>query len=285
MKNRTLPYGYQYADGVIVIQPQECRRVKDICKAYLAGESLLSIANVLNEKGIEYMPDVVGWNKGRLKRIIEDERYLGSESYPAILDTETYESMQKLKEERNTQKACDRKADIFQINVPVQCPVCGCGMQRRHDSRLKGCAQRWICKNGKCQKMLAKADEELLNEITDLLNIVIASPDMIRIPTDTDREPSIEVRRLDNEIGRMLEGFDFDKDDLRKKILKRVSLKYQDIAPETYTAKRLRADFAEANPLSVFSADLFARTVKTIRFDENGSTRIILINDQQIRKE
>ncbi len=108
---------------------------------------------------------------------------------------------------------------------------------------------------------------------------------MIRIPVDTDQEPSIEVRRLDNEIDRTLEGFGFNKDDLRKKILKRISLKYQDIASETYTAKRLRADLTDAGPLSTFSADLFARTAKAIRFNENGSVSIILINDQQIGKE
>lgn len=285
MKNRTIPYGYQYADGVIAIQQQEQTTVKDICKAYLGGESLLNIATWLNEKGIEYMPGVTGWNKSRLKRIIEDERYLGKEPYPAIIDIETYTAMQNIKAERNTQKGYDRQADIFQIGVPVKCPICGSVMQRRHDSRLKNGIQRWTCQNTDCRKLIAKADEELLGEITDLLNIAIANPDMIRIPTNTDREPSIEVRRLDNEIGRTLEGFDFDKDDLRTKMLRRVSLKYQDIVPETYTAKRLRADLTDANPLSVFSADLFARTVKAIRFSENGTVRIILINDQQIGKE
>lgn len=285
MKYRTILYGYQYADGVIVIQPQEQKTVEDICKAYLGGKSLLSIAKLLNEKRVEYMPGVIGWNKARLKRIIDDERYLGKNSYPAILDIETYEAMKNVQGERNTQKEFDREADIFQIDVPVQCPICGSVMRRRHDSRLKGCAQRWACQNTDCRKLIAKADEEMLGEITDLLNIVIANPDMIRTPVNTDQEPSIEVRKLDNEIGRTLESFDFDKDELRKKMLKRVSLKYQDIAPETYTAKRLRADFADASPLSVFSADLFARTAKAIRFDENGSVSIILINDQQIGKE
>lgn len=158
-------------------------------------------------------------------------------------------------------------------------------MRRRHDSRLKNGIQRWTCQNTDCRKLIAKADEELLDEITNLLNIVIANPDMIRIQTATDQEPSIEVRRLDNEINRTLEGFDFDKDDLRKKMLRCVSLKYQEIVPEAYTTKRLRADFADANLLSAFSDNLFARTIKAIRLSENGAVSIILINDQQIGKE
>ena len=72
-----------------VPQPQESEIVKRICESYLNGQSLLTIATWLNEEQIEYMPGVIGWNKARLKRIIEDERYLGKEPYPAILAEET----------------------------------------------------------------------------------------------------------------------------------------------------------------------------------------------------
>lgn len=82
MKNRTLPYGYQCCNGITVPQPQESEIVKRICESYLNGQSLLTIASWLNEEQIEYMPGVIGWNKARLKRIIEDERYLGKEPYP-----------------------------------------------------------------------------------------------------------------------------------------------------------------------------------------------------------
>ena len=104
MKNRTLPYGYQCCNGITVLHPQESEIVKRICESYLNGQSLLTIATWLNEEQIEYMPGVIGWNKARLKRIIEDERYLGKESYPAILVEETYTAMQQIKEKRNTQK-------------------------------------------------------------------------------------------------------------------------------------------------------------------------------------
>ena len=117
MKNRTLPYGYQCCNGITVLHPQESEIVKRICESYLNGQSLLTIATWLNEEQIEYMPGVIGWNKARLKRIIEDERYLGKEPYPAILVEETYTAMQQIKEKRNTQKDTDRKTDIFQITV------------------------------------------------------------------------------------------------------------------------------------------------------------------------
>lgn len=278
IKIRNLPYGYQYVDGAIVVQDQEQRIIHVICETYLKGESLLGIAKILNEQGVEYMPGVVGWNKARLKRILEDERYLGGKRYPAILDEEKYNALQAVKNERNTQKAVDRAADIIQIGIPVRCPDCNGVMHRSNDPRRK-CAQRWICKNNDCRKRIAKSDEELLSEITNLLNRIIASPDMIQDPVKMGQEPNVEIQRLNHEIESMLNGLYLDKSALREKMLARVSLQYQSIASEPYSTKQLRADFANADPLSVFSAELFARTVKAICFEENGSINIILIND------
>ncbi len=285
MKLRTLPYGYQFTDGVVAVHPQERDTVTEICKAYLDGKSLLQIAEHLNADGVEYMPGVMGWNKARLKRIIEDERYLGRDPYPVILEQKTYDALQAVKNERNTQKNCDRSTDIFQLGVPVKCPSCGCEMHRRYDARIKDGTQRWTCQNPECKKLIAKSDEELLGEITELLNRTISAPEMIRVPEATDKGSCAEVRKLDNEIGRMLEGFNTDKDALRKAMLRRVSVVYRDIPNEIYTAKRLRAVFANAEPLSNFSADLFHRTVKAIRFHGDGTVGILLINDQEIGKE
>lgn len=285
MKLRTIPYGYQFTDGIIAVHPQERDTVTGICKAYLDGESLRAIANRLNEENIEYQSGVFGWNKARLKRIIEDERYLGREPYPAILDQDTFDAMQRIKAERNTQKNLDRDADIFQIDAPIKCPVCGGEMYRKCDARLKNGTPRWICQNPACKWRIAISDEKLLGEITRLLNRAISEPEAIRVPTVSDREPCAEIRKLDNEIGRMLEGFNADKDALRKAMLRRVSAAYQNIPNEIYTAKRLRAVFANAEPLSNFSAGLFHRAVKAIRFHKDGTIGILLINDQAIGKE
>lgn len=109
--------------------------------------------------------------------------------------------------------------------------------------------------------------------------------DAIEMITDIDKDPSLDVRRFENEISRVLDSHSFDKNILRKKILECVSLKYKDIDSQKYTSKILKADFANASPLSAFSMDLFNRTVKAIKFSTGGAVSIILLNDQQIGKE
>ena len=64
--------------------------------------------------------------------------------------------------------------------------------------------------------------------ITECLNTVINNPDIIKTVTDVDKEPSLNVYRLENEISRMLDSHGFDKSSLRKKMLECVSLKYKD---------------------------------------------------------
>lgn len=283
MKNRNLPYGYCFTNGSIAVHPQEQEIVTEIYNDYLSGKSLLKIAAELNAHSVEFMPGIIGWNKARLKRILEDERYLGNDAYPAIITQETYNAIQEIKEARNTQKGVDRKADIFQIAVPVRCPVCGSEMHRRTDKRIK-CSQRWTCGKDDCRKLIAITDEELLGRITEILNSIISNPERICIPQPAE-QPNTELRRLNNEIGRTLEGFAIQKETLRKQLLHSVSLKYEGIDNAVYTAKRLKTDFANASPFSGFSSELFNRTVSELRLCENGSVILTLTNGQQIGKE
>ena len=284
MKIRNIPYGYQFKNGSIAIQEKETETVKRIFTEYLNGLSLLKIAEQLNNEQIEYMPSVCSWNKSRIKRIIEDERYLGTNGYPPIIDDDTHKTLMQIKSEKNPQKGTDRKADIFNLGVPILCPKCGSKMCRRHDSNRKY-PDWWLCQNDNCKKTIGISDNDLIYGITECLNTVISNPYIIKTVTDVDKESSLDVYRLENEISRVLDSHSFDKNILRKKMLECVSLKYKDIDSQKYTSKILKADFANASPLSAFSMDLFNRTVKAIKFSTGGAVSIILLNDQQIGKE
>lgn len=230
------------------------------------------------------MPGVIGWNKARLKRIIENEKYMGKDSYPQIIDEETFVAIQRIKASRNTQTDIDRGTDIYRIAEYVICPVCGNKMKRRHDGRRKS-HERWICNNKDCRTSIEIADESLIGNITRLLSKVISNPEIIRIPQKTETEQSIEVIKLNNEISRMLNAQSIDKEQLKNKIMLCVSEKYHEIGSEVSTAKRLKDEFLSAKPPDKFPRKLFERTVSNIVLNTDTSAELILKNGQIIREE
>lgn len=280
MKNRTVPYGYKYEKGIIVLHPQESEIVKQICSAYLEGKSLLSIATMLNEQKVEYMPGVIGWNKARLKRIIEDERYLGKESYPAIINEQTFMAMQRIKESRNTQKGTDRETDIFQIAVPVKCPICGQRMLRRHDSRYK-VQQRWLCENEECRTLIKIADSDLLEAVNSIFTEI--KPEFINQTDTIKSEPSMAVRLVNNEIAQLVDTAEIDKNTLRKKLLESVSKRYEDIDNAPYITRKLQAELAGEHTTE--GIQRINKTVSEIILYTDLTVGIILLNGQFIRKE
>lgn len=282
MKNRNIPFGYRFEDGKIVVNPDEQNTLQRICSEYLDGRSLLQIANGLESDKVEFAPGIITWNKARIMRIVDDDRYLGNATYPQVIDEATLERLRSRKASRNTQTSTDRQSGIYLLKVPIICPSCGNSMHRLQDTRCK-CTQKWVC--NQCHIQIKKEDTELMEDITTLLNALIQRPEIIRTAQPSQAEPSIEQRRLDNEIARTLEGYDFDKDALREKLYQRASLGYLQIGDEAYVEHKLKNTLEQHDTLDSFDSELTNKTVKLIKLAENGSVSIILINDQEIRKE
>ena len=282
MKNRNIPFGYRFEDGKIIISSDEHTILQRICSEYLDGRSLLQIANGLQTDKVEFAPGITTWNKARIMRIVDDDRYLGNATYPQLIDEATLEKMRNRKTSRNTQSSTDRRSGIYLLKAPIICPSCGEPMRRLQDARCK-CTQKWVC--SQCNTQIKIEDTVLMEEITELLNALICNPDMFHSHQYCQKEPPIEQRRLDNEIARTLEGYDFDKDALRENLFQRAALCYQQIGNEAYIEYQLRCILEQAEYLESFDAELTNKIVKQIRLSEDGSVRIILINDQEIRKE
>ena len=73
MNRRTIPFGYKFENGCVVVDESTADIVKEIFKRYLAGDSMLNISGLLNNLHIEYRPGTTGWNKARIKRILENK--------------------------------------------------------------------------------------------------------------------------------------------------------------------------------------------------------------------
>jgi len=75
------PYGYRIENGIAVIDEEEAEKVRKLYKGYLSGLSLTVAAKTA---GIDAYHGTAG-------RMLRNERYLGDDYYPAIIDKETYE--------------------------------------------------------------------------------------------------------------------------------------------------------------------------------------------------
>ena len=175
MKNRNIPFGYRFEDGKIVVNPDEQNTLQRICSEYLDGRSLLQIANGLESDKVEFAPGIITWNKARIMRIVDDDRYLGNATYPQVIDEATLERLRSRKASRNTQTSTDRQSGIYLLKVPIICPSCGNSMHRLQDTRCK-CTQKWVC--NQCHIQIKKEDTELMEDITTLLNALIQRPEI-----------------------------------------------------------------------------------------------------------
>ena len=281
MKQRKTPFGYIIKNGIVTVDKTEADIVREIAKQYLGGSSLKTIAGGLTLRTIEYMPGKSDWNKSRIRRMIDDTRYIGNNGYPPILTEQEYSAMQAFKSQKNTQKNIDHSDNIFKLNAPVVCANCGGRMQRRIDNRRKTIT-RWRCTE--CKTSVNISDEDMLGGITELLNEVIADLESIQIPK-SDYEESQEIKRLNAEISKELNTVGFDKEAIKQKMLTCVSEKYMSLVTEEVTAQSLKDIFKDTPPLTAYDSDLTDQAVSGIQLKENGTISLVLINGQRIGKE
>ncbi|WP_148466145.1 recombinase family protein [Peptoniphilus harei] len=85
-----LCYGYTIRDGRLEVQETEAENIRKIFKNYLAGNTLIKSANLAGLKK----------NSSSVKRMLTNEKYLGNDIYPKIIDRESFEKAGQMLKER-----------------------------------------------------------------------------------------------------------------------------------------------------------------------------------------
>ena len=167
-KNRTIPFGYTMRNGVIETEPTEVLAVLTIFSEYMAGRSLNEIAR---EMAVPYSEGAT-WNKNMVKRVLENEKYLGTEIYPQLISEDVFRAVN----ERKTAKAtslCIVPNELQAVRSLTVCKECSKRLFRTK-------AELWDCRNHDCHPYLFKlTDEMLTSAILNILNTVIANPTLI----------------------------------------------------------------------------------------------------------
>lgn len=285
MKNRRFLYGYEMKNGVIVVCPSEADILRQIFADYIGGAFLKAIADRLTADKVEYLPGEYGWNKNRIKRIIEDKRYMGTDTYEPIIDEDTFLKANSAKDSRRTHVVGTVNAD----NRPLtKAACCGrCGAKLSHKANLaKRSSEYWYCQNKDCGISFKMTLTELEESVTQILNRLIDDP-MLSDSTDSQYtyEPSLEVQRMNNDIERMIESLDSDRDAIQKLILECAAKKFNEHKSARHIADRLKADLERSGPLSSYSPELFDRTVSSVIIDEHSQVQLVLKNGTIVGKE
>lgn len=284
MKNRRFPYGYEMQRGKIQICKAESNILAEIFESYIDGSKLKEIADRLTCRKVEYLPDECSWNKSRIKRIIEDKRYLGDEKYPQIMQEEIFNKANNIKHSRRTTKSYVVTAENKPVVYLARCAECGSPLYHITDTRYAE-SESWCCKADECRLNIKMTITELQTHITDLFNQIIVNPNALEYTKPETEENSIEVMKIENEIERLFEQTDFNRDELQNLILECAEKKYDSDKSTRHITDMLKADFEKSSPLSTFSMELFEKTVSAVLIDQRGSVSIKLKNGNIIGKE
>ena len=274
MKNRTIPFGYQYENGVLAINPPEAQTVQKVFAAYLSGEPLSKIAAHLTAKLVEYLPGRWQWDKARVKRILDNSKYMGEGDFPQIITHKEFQMAHQKKERANTNRqSVDEDVKLFK--GLTYCHHCGSPMMRRMDSRMEH-PVTWKCPQ--CGYFFPLPDEEFKQRVFLLQKKLADKPLLAEKEEEVIPVTSMEARRLTNEIFRKLDSGDFNEGELVNLALQCAAENYEAISSARHITERLTAALLHAGPLSAFDRELFQRTVSEIHLTRKGEILLRLQN-------
>ena len=238
--NRKRPFGYKMEFGEIVLHPAEAETVRWIYDSYLAGASYNALVDKLRERGVPYDGDKL-WNKNMVARILEDQRYAGTEDFPAIIEREQFRAVK----DQRRQLACTRVQTAAQKGLRQLCGVPPCTVEER---------------------------------VLHLLNYLIDTPSKIRLP-ETCAGASEEEKRLRRELDELLQTKPVDEETARRKALELASVKLERIGSEEYETLRLCMLFAKRERMTELDAELLQQTIKMVAYE--GDRLVIRLKNNQ----
>ena len=235
------PYGYRLINNKMVVVPEEAETVKRIFQMYLAGRGREDIAKELDRLGIARNCPSERWNRRAVDYILKNITYTGDQIWqktfatdtlpfrqvpnigqkpkyyaeeccPAIISKESFESVQKLIQQRNKQNVIgQRHSSPFRKHIC--CANCGTYCRR------KRCGETWcwVCRQRDYSKdrcpVQQVSESVLLEIIQKVYGKLRNSRDIILRPMLTQLEDLRErelrgnnrISDIDREMARLAE--------------------------------------------------------------------------------
>ena len=282
-RNRVIPFGYCMKNGEITTNPKEVYAVSTIFREYLNGSSLLQIAKLMESEKIRYTEDSDRWNKNMVKRIIENEKYLGTDKYPQIIDEETFKTANEKRVRKATtfNSICD---DLQEIRKVTYCLECGEKLFRKTNGKGR---EYWNCGNPECFKYEYRlTDQMIIGAVLTVLNTAIANSSLLEYGGEISvYSPTVDVIRQQNEINRMTDSAQIDFDRVKAEIFRLAELKYDCCTYNDSPQKteELRNLLENNKQLNILDIGLFKACVSRIWISHFCTIEVEFINGVHIK--
>lgn len=282
-KNRVIPFGYCMKNGNIMVDFTESKAVVRIFEEYLNGGSLLQIAKLMETEKIRYSEGSDRWNKNMVKRIIENEKYLGNGKYPQIISETFFDQANKKRVSKAT-SICSISDELQEIRNRTYCAECGHRL-----SRIGGncrCA-KWDCRNPDCYKFEYQlTDHMIIGAVLTTLNTVIANPSLIESNNDISvYSPTADVIRKKNEINQMTDSAQGNFERIKSEIFKLAEMKYGCCSYDesSHKAAQIRGLLENYEQLNSLDIGLFKSCVNRIWISHFCTIEVEFINGVHIK--
>ena len=279
---RKIPYGYMMRRGQTVINENEAQTVR---KIFVLSASGISGGEILQQLGVgndDYWNDEKNKLIDKVYGILRKEYYCGNDDFPALITKKLFDKSREV----------TRKRDHFhspnQTKVPLKyvfCAVCGSPFLRgRKISDL-----RWRCKNLECQNHKDGIMENDLNfQLTAILQRVQADNSLLDIEPEPIRyEPTIDVRKSENEVLMRCHVKPIDEEMIRREIIELASLKYDYISYSMAPARttEIKKLLKSMEPIDSINTGLIRATMKKVLICGDQTVTAEFINGKQIHYE
>lgn len=279
MANRMIPFGYEIKNGVVEIVENEAETVRNIFAAYVKVKSLKDIAIDLSERKVMFYLDNCTWNKAKVLRILENEKYIGAQGYPKIMDNETFAKANIVRDKKGYESIKQSSITEY-LKSRLYCGNCG---ERLFSKSCSGGSERWQC--AKRCKTYTVSKEKALHCFEYILNEVKRNPELLYV---SDNEPTYiktpEIMRYCNEIGMMTNGKQPSFAAVKKLILQCASVKFnacRENKAEVYT-EYVCKQFKDTEDDKLLNVDFLKKVVSKIVLVDRNKLAVEFVNGATI---
>lgn len=282
---RTILYGYRREQFEYYIVPEESEIVKSIFSDYLAGKTLLKIAQSLTAKQVVYYQEKTTWSKQAVRRIIENIHYLGDADYPQIIDKESFDKANKMRISKGGEREKDTE-EIAYLKKRTMCDCCGKNFSRKSHYKNR---ERWLCLGG-CKATKEYLDDAVLfSKINAVIKEVKRNPCLLFLEPseETGEECTLtrEYLRKERDVRNLMNDMNSSLQSVKKLLFDLQTEKFSKLAPvlsKEYTDELIMHISEFPIKKEGLDIEFLRETVSKIIVQSDGNIRIRFINGKVI---